>query len=50
MINVTTYKTLFIANDQILRVFDNYETFIESDKRHEKHQKIYTWIKLSSVN
>ena len=50
MVNVAAYKTLFIADDQIPRVFDSYETFIEPDKRHGGHQEIYTWVKLPPVS
>ena len=50
MTNMANYKTLYIADDQIPRVFDSHETFVEPDKGYGDHQKIYTWVKLPPVS
>ena len=49
MANLATYKTLYIEDDKLPRVFDSHETFVEPDKRYGDHQEMYTWVKLPPV-
>ena len=50
MANMANYKTLYIEDDKIPRVFDSHETFIEPDKRFGGYQEMHTWVKRPPVS